>query len=466
MNMKSFVISIVAITASAMAGAFADVPYQDVVRATAGMVSSQEAQKLAGSHGLSVLNVTWEDTGRYKGSAVGPNISDMTIQVQIKDPQTGKFQLTCMPVIRYPNFLDLSGDIPLDRFYVLVGNEKGKLLKKVTLKRYLEHFREYLTVPSSWKGTRTSLLAKRDTHALVSAQACFLPVPKKGKAEFNPVLFNYQSVRNDPAVLAILATREGTSATIIDNVRDGFQAGMTWGQRLFYNKKGERASFTGTRLSDFNAANKGNGTSGNGSVSAAGEKGLNMVLLIQVPLKQKYIRHRSMEGASGAADYDMCPSSVKMKKSDVEAAVIGHGKVEGPYTEIADLDIERDERFPVRVTVQFYKATSNGAVSFLDMKEISDQIKRVYTQADYAGSLVVPVDTKRPTEYDGNKVQPADWWDEFWKRHKKNTGMTKDENIRMIRELFGKDSAFWSSQEFTRKASPVKKKAKPKKAGA
>ncbi len=52
MNMKSFVISIVAATASAAAGAFADVPYRDVVRATAGMVSDQEAHKLAGAHGL------------------------------------------------------------------------------------------------------------------------------------------------------------------------------------------------------------------------------------------------------------------------------------------------------------------------------------------------------------------------------------------------------------------------------
>ena len=64
------------------------------------------------------------------------------------------------------------------------------------------------------------------------------------------MLFNYQSVPGDPAVLTILATREGTSVTVIDNERDGFQAGQTWGQRLFFNQDGERASLTGTRLSD------------------------------------------------------------------------------------------------------------------------------------------------------------------------------------------------------------------------
>ena len=62
----------------------------------------------------------------------------------------------------------------------------------------------------------------------------FLPIPKSGVATFNPVLFNYQSYPGDPAVLTILATREGTSTTIIDNQRDGFGAGRTWGQRLFF----------------------------------------------------------------------------------------------------------------------------------------------------------------------------------------------------------------------------------------
>ena len=79
----------------------------------------------------------------------------------------------------------------------------------------------------------------------------------------------------------------------------------------------------------------------------------------------------------------------KMRKSDVEEAVIGHGKVEGPFTEIGGLDIERDDRYPVRVTVQFYKATSNGVVSEESMAEVAAQIERVYRQADYVGSLVV-----------------------------------------------------------------------------
>ena len=424
--------------------------YHEVIQKTAVMVSDGNAQALAQKHGLQILNVTWEDTGRYKGSSVGPNISDMTIQVQQQDPVTRRYNLSCMPVIRYPNFEDLSADISPDKFYIIVGNEKGKSLKKITLKDYLQNVRKYMSVPGSWKGDRNSLLAKRDTHVLVSAQACFLPVPKKGTADFNPVIFNYQSYECDPAVLTILATREGTSMTVIDNKRDAFQAGMTWGQRLFYNQKGERASLSGKRLSDYlsdETQNKINKNNRRMNMEAAKESGLNMVLLIQVPLKQK--RPMRFHGMA-CEDSSVLKSAPSSKRSDVEAAVIGHGKVEGPFTEAAGLDIERDDKFPIRVTVQFYKATSNGSVSESDMQEIKNQIQRVYKQADYVGSLVTRGDTGRPTEYKGPKFEPPFWWNSFWKRHASNTGLTPEATIKMLRKLYGPNWRPRDEKEFER----------------
>ncbi len=260
--------------------------YEGVIRLTKNMVSDAESQKLARSQGLHILNVTWEDTGRFKGSAVGPNISDMTIQVQHRLSGSGRFDLTCMPVIRYPNFSDITGDISPDKFFVLVGNEKGRPLEKVSLRHLLGNLRSYLHDPHSWKGNHTSLLAEnRDSHVLVSAQACFLPIPKEGIAEFNPVLFNYQSRSSDPAVLTILATREGTSITVIDNKRDAFNTGLSWGQRLFFNQNGERCSLSGKRKSDYLAETQGK--AGESSSGQSDREGLNLVLLIQVPLKQK-----------------------------------------------------------------------------------------------------------------------------------------------------------------------------------
>jgi hypothetical protein len=406
-----------------------DPEYLEVIQKTSAMVWDENAQRLAAEYGLQILNVTWEDTGRYYNSSVGPNISDVTIQVQYKDRLTGDYNLTLMPVIRYPNFTDLTADISPENFYLLVGNEKGESLQRISLSDYLRNFRIFLNDPQSWTGRENSLLAKRDTHVLVSAQAAFLPIPKRGSAEFNPVIFNYQSYAGDPAVLTIVATREGTSATVIDNVRDAFPAGFSWGQRLFFNQKGERASFTGERISDFTPLDR---ETINVVPEAGDETGLNMVMIIQVPLKQK---HPMGEGLMLFESSAAPAMEADLEKSDVETAVIGHGAVEGPFTEIDGLKIERDERFPIRVTVQFYKATSNGVVSPEDMAGIAAQVKRVYTDADYVGSLVVDSGKDRPTEYDGPKVEPEGWWETFWQRFEGNTGLDRFQSYDLLNSL-------------------------------
>ena len=403
--------------------------YQAAIQATAAMANDPNAAALARARGLDILNLTWEDTGRYKNSAVGPNISDMTIQVGYGQKDLGVNEVKCMPVIRYPNFSDKTCDIDPSDFTLLVGNERGKPLRRVSLRDFLEHPTEFLSKPGSWLGSHKSLLAPRDSKVLVSAQACFLPIPKEGLATFNPVLFNYLSMSGDPAVLTILATREGTSTTIIDNVRDSFSEGSTWGQRLFHNQNGERASLTGQRLSDFHPSS--------GEVSSG--PGLNMVLLIQVPLKQRYAPRAFKDSGvfEGTAAAPM--AKAEGAKSDMEAAVIGHGDIEGPFTEIANLPIQRDPNFPVRVTVQFYQATSNGVVSDGDMDAIQHAINSVYDHGENVGSLVVDGETGRPTEYVGCKVQPANWWSEFWQRYEANTGMSREEAMRRLRHLLGKD---------------------------
>lgn len=392
-------------------------PLVEAVRQTVEMVSDNAAKRLAGNHGLNIVNVTWEDTGRYKNSSVGPNISDMTLQVQLRDPDTDSLSLHCLPVIRHPNFSDKTADLSPEEFHLLVGNESGEELKRVSLREYLLAPRNFMSAPESWPGDVDTLFHEvRDEHVLVSAQACFLPIPKGGEVEFNPVLFTYQSVSDDPAVLTILATPQGTSMTIIDNKRDAFAAGSTWGQRLFFNKMGERASLTGKRWSDHQESGSDSSES---TVQAVRESGLNMVLLIQVPLKQKN------PPRPGAVAYfsESAGGEVKTRAvSNVENAVLGHGEVEGPFTEIDGVKIVRDERFPVRVTVQFYKATDNGVVSEQDMEEIAAQLERVYAESDYVGSLVTGGDTGRPTEYEGNKQQPPGWWKEFFRRHRENTG--------------------------------------------
>jgi hypothetical protein len=69
----------------------------------------------------------------------------------------------------------------------------------------------------------------------------------------------------------------------------------------------------------------------------------------------------------------------------------------------------------VRVTLQFYQATSNGVVSRADVKAMAAQIKKVYGKGDYVGSLVVPagVDRLRPTNWDGVRTPGDVSWHDF-----------------------------------------------------
>jgi hypothetical protein len=63
----------------------------------------------------------------------------------------------------------------------------------------------------------------------------------------------------------------------------------------------------------------------------------------------------------------------------------------------------------VRVTVQFYQATSNGIVSDADVAQLRAQIDRVYESGDYVGSLVTTGPTGRPTEWTSEKPRPPVW---------------------------------------------------------
>ena len=385
--------------------AFGSESFELAVSNVAEMVWNYKTTDMASRLGLDVVNVTWEDTGRYNNSCWGPNISDLTIQVHHGDRDAE--MLTCMPVIRYPNFQDLSADLNPDLFYLLVGNESGDDLEPITLTEYVDNIRDYLHDDDSWAGRGSSLLAPRDSVVLVSAQAVFLPIEEDGQAIFNPVLYNYQSYEDNPGVLAILVTREGTSATIIDNSSDYSSDYYSWGQRLFFNEDGERASLTGSRLSDFMADPENLPELTAEHNEAAGEEGLNMVMLIQIPLRQKERADMWFDGeiteCTGGMVFECDDISLC---SDVEAAVIGHGELEGPFREIDNLPIARDDRFPIRVTVQFYKATSNGIATEGDIAEIAAQITRVYDDASYIGSLVCPDEKiERPTDWDRVAVE-------------------------------------------------------------
>lgn len=387
--------------------------YRQVVSQVANMVTDSDTQSRVQRRSLHMVNVMWEDTGRSQGSSVGPNISDLTLQVRVRNPEQGWNQ-ALMPVIRFPNFSDRTGDIPSDKFLVRVGNEHGKDLQSVPLTDVLRDLRKYASAPSSLVGSG-SLIDARDTHFLVSAQAVFLPIPKEGKAEFNPVLFNYQSSVGAPAVLTLLVTREGTSMKVIEN--RGEDATSGGGQELYFNNGGQRTAFTAERKSDVEARIASQGGPRTEADRSALAKGADVLFLVQVPLKHReqrtywgggYPPAPSMAAPGGGAAAPMKESAAEGARSDVEQAVLGHGPNLGAYREGTEAKLERDPRFPIRVTVQFYKATSNGVVSEADLDGIARSIGSVYEHADSVGSLVVPQgDPRRPTAW---QRIPGEWF--------------------------------------------------------
>jgi hypothetical protein len=389
--------------------------YAQVVAKVANMVGDVTAQTGATRRGLALQNVNWEDTGRAMGSALGPNISDLTLQVRRKDA-SGQFASALMPVIRFPNFTDRTGDIPADRFFVRVGNEhKGQSLRSIPLTDLLKDLKAYASLPSSIRGSG-NLLAPRDSHFLVSAQAVFLPIPQNGKAEFNPVLFNYQSAPGSPAVLSILVTRQGTSVSVIENKPGESSSAVGWGQELYFNNGGQRAAFTAERKSDVEARIQGQGGPSTDDDKSALQRGADVLFLIQVPLMHanQGVLGGPLPGLAKPVGGAAAPAAKAADmggaeaKSDVEQAVLGHGPNLGPFSEGHGLRLVRDPTFPIRVTVQFYKATSNGVVSERDLDGIAKSIGSVYEHADFVGSLVMPEgDAKRPTAW--QKV-PGQWF--------------------------------------------------------
>src|SRR5262244_118491 len=108
--------------------------YDHMVQKVSNMTSDDNAVTMAEQYKLNLLNVLWEDTGRWEGSSVGPNISDVTIEVQMDDGN-GQTRTALMPVMRHANFTDKTGDVPIGKLMIPVGNhDKAGTLSYVSLR--------------------------------------------------------------------------------------------------------------------------------------------------------------------------------------------------------------------------------------------------------------------------------------------------------------------------------------------
>jgi hypothetical protein len=469
-------------------------------------------QKYASGQGLQILRTAWEDTGRSKNSSWGPNISDMTLAV------AG----TRMPIIRQPNFEDVSADLAIEKFNVTVGNETGSKPHRIPLKQYINEIGKWTGIggssttsidsgmcsSSQATGTNTgapglkNYLLERDSRILTSAQCCVLPL-RDGKVEFAVELYNYQSRPNDPAVLVVVASTAGTSAQVLD--RSG---------KVLFQKKDRALNYMITRSQDFvvervaelkkERPNEAVEVLEKEARAEALERGC--VQIFQIPLKQRpppASRTRGITGALGInylapaaaacaqvecmTDYGLskfskgsygdsssdeessnegdsfeeydsseddsssapskkpaaaaaCAPSLEDSSEDdssedcssedddssssppskkpaaaaaarspatvsssppargIEAGVVQEGSDAGSWCGISSgAAWERDERFPIRATIQFYTVTDTLDISEQVFREFAGKIRDVFSYGTHQGSLVTAT-SNRVTE--------------------------------------------------------------------
>lgn len=360
------------------------------------IVISADARGMARRHGLDFVTIAWEDCARTKNSSWGPCISDMTLRAN------GHL----MPMLRQPNFADKTWDAPMSSIRLNVSNGNGggsgyfpsSPPASVTLDTYLASVGKRSAF--NFRGKPINLYApERDSHVIVSTQACFLETQGAGSdhqdVPFNVALRVYQA---DAPILVIIATSKGTTAQVVNSasrVHDLFVC----------TPSGQRARIVAQRLSK-NRAERGVTYTG---AMTAEEQQDNFIMIIQVPLKSMRPRPQLettlctfggpvYRGGGRGADTERIQRTADA--CDVEDAILKVGEAEGAFESnfgVFDQDCVRDARYPVRVTLQFYKMTSNGVMSEAAIDGIAAQFTAARADARVFSSLVTDY-TDRPTE--------------------------------------------------------------------
>jgi hypothetical protein len=338
-----------------------------------------------------VTFVKWEDTARNKNSSWGPNISDVTLDVEDMS----------FPIIGTNNYVDKTFDMPIENFVVHVGNEKvnhsnDELLSRISLQEYLMNIEKYTNLKVKDGGSL--FLNHRDESLLTSSQATVLPL-RDGTIEFNVRIHNYQYDAKDPAVLCVVISPHGTSAQLLTEYK----------QNLYFNRAGSKVNYRAERLTD-QRIKAGKATT-DGLMMTQEEQEKNVLFILQIPLKQKpVIRRQILECCSynlGGEDLryntNACFSIKTSAPRGMDHAQLSIGdKTHGNFYNMNSsmMTIERDERFPIRCTIQYYYVTDTAEVPKEMVERITTQVWKHYRQTDKTkrGSLVIGAKKDRITE--------------------------------------------------------------------
>lgn len=376
---------------------------------------------------LKILKTIWSDPARYKNSCWGPLIFDFSLA-----SKDGLF-----PMIRGSNFSDYTVDIPIDKFFAVVGNELPRpdnvssTLLQIPIARYLEDISKFTNLIVTSNGG--SLLAPRDTHILTACQTNVIKLVKGESTDFHVRVFNYQAWSKDACCLTVVVSAQGTSHYLMEESYTD----------LYYRDGDNAKQWTATGLADYRLSKGDENRSKNLTEE---EEVLNAIWIYQIPLK---FQKKPVVVATYYGDDDMdspydfvfrgIPSpGVVYEEPPIfrgdggglanfaEHAIIGFGDIVKPFKDEA-ITVSRDTQHPIRSTVCFYEGmylkirflhiqilfflffvflgTLTGKADKSLFPATAQRHAQVYKLADDAGSLVTEeseriteaVDLKPPT---------------------------------------------------------------------
>ena len=335
--------------------------YGRIAQRIAALPEGLRTRERASRHGIEVVDVLREVAARARPGAPEPRVPGVALEVNI--PADGRgVGAVLAPAFRSPSSSPL--EVRVDRFFLRVGNHHGEPRRTVSLSHFLADVGRYVTSPASLTGAasvgeRVSFAAPGDHSVIVDVQAVVVPVPVGGRAAVHPVLWSPTSSPRAPAALVVVASRDGTSARVIEN-RPEDRSTLGSGQILDFNDGGERRPFAvGTRLPE-------------------------VIAVIEVPLATARVDVHG--GGSGPAREPARDEA----GPPIEDARVAASRARGPFVEGSGDRIERDEARPLRATVLLLYPIIDGELDDDDWQALASRLRTVARSPEAAGTRLLP----------------------------------------------------------------------------
>lgn len=366
--------------------------YDRTARRIAALPESFRVRERAARYGIDIVDPLGEVAARSRPGAPDPREPTAGLEIRLPgfvapslNAESGRSAGGVLaPTFRSPSAPLL--EVRADRFFLRVGNHHGETLRTVPLSQLLSDLGRYVTSPASLTGPasvgeRLSLSAPRDSHLFVEVQTAVVPIPVRGRVAIRPVVWSSASAPRAPAILAVVASREGTSVRVIEN-RPEDRSLVGSGQLVDFNDGGDRRAFGLAR------------------------RPMEAITVIEIPLVSGQIAVRAETGqrAKDGPARGEAPAAPQAAASPSASP----GARSGPFVEGSGDRVERDESRPLRATVFLLYPVADGELSDADWESISARLRSVSVSPEVVGALALPEsDARAPQALEVSAPQGA-----------------------------------------------------------